>query len=301
MAGVGRTLVTVGLLLLLFVAYQLWGTGVLTARAQNDLEDEFARLKSDFATTTSTSTTSTDAPTTTTTSAPSTTTTEAAPTVGAPIPSGLPRIGAGDPLGRIRIPKIGVDWVFVQGTSRADLKKGPGHYPDTPIPGQVGNAAIAGHRTTYGAPFYRLDELAAGDEIEIETLTGSYTYRVRELLVVAPTAVEVVRNTPNAQLTLTTCNPRFSARQRLVAVADLVEEVSDRPLRPGRIDAIDQPPRLAVDDGLEEGLQGDPAGRGITVAWGVAVAAVGLAWWWVFRRWRLPATWWRARCRSSRC
>jgi sortase A len=264
-------LITAGVLVLLFVVYQLWGTGIQEARAQSSLEDEFEEFLSEAGTAAAEGTT-------TPTTAPAETTVPPTPPDG-------------DAVAHLVIPAIGVDKIIVEGVSVADLKRGPGHYPGSPLPGQPGNAAIAGHRTTYGAPFYRLDELDAGDEIEIETLTGSYTYRVRELLVVAPTAVEVVRNTPNAQLTLTTCNPRFSARQRLVAVADLVEEVSDRPLRPGRIGAIDRPPRLAVDDGLEEGLQGDPAGRGITVAWGVAVAAVGLAWWWVFRRWRLPATW----------
>ena len=80
----------------------------------------------------------------------------------------------------LRIAKIGLNKVIVQGTSTADLRQGPGHYPGTPLPGEQGNAAIAGHRTTYGAPFYNLDELAPGDLIEITTVQGTFTYRVTQ-------------------------------------------------------------------------------------------------------------------------
>ena len=81
-------------------------------------------------------------------------------------------------MATIRIPKIGVDKAVIQGVGVPDLKKGPGHYPSTPLPGQPGNAAIAGHRTTYGAPFYRLDELAPGDKILVATKQGHFEYKV---------------------------------------------------------------------------------------------------------------------------
>ncbi|HEX5616375.1 MAG TPA: class E sortase [Acidimicrobiia bacterium] len=280
-AAFGRSLVTVGILILLFVGYQLWGTGFLTARAQNDLEDELDGLRRQVAeqTTTSTGPTPTTEP-----GGPTTTTT-------APDLSKLPRIGEGDPVGRIVIEAIGVDWVFVQGTSRDDLKKGPGHFPATPMPGQNGNAAIAGHRTTYGAPFHRLDELRPGDTIVTETLAGRYEYRVRELLVVRPSEIGVVANTPDPQLTLTTCNPKYSARERLVVKADLVVENSDEP--------TDESPVIIDDDfaddevaaGLEEGLSGDPVSRSPTVLWGAITLLVGLAWWFAYRRFRHPLTW----------
>ena len=98
----------------------------------------------------------------------------------------MPPPPEGDAIGLIRIPKIGLDRAIVQGVTVPDLRKGPGHYPDSPMPGQLGNAAIAGHRTTYGAPFNRLDELVAGDEITIVTLAGTFHYPVTEQLVVSP-------------------------------------------------------------------------------------------------------------------
>jgi sortase A len=192
----------------------------------------------------------------------------------------------GEAVGTIEIPTIGVNKVFVEGTGREDLKKGPGHYPDTPLPGQIGNAAIAGHRTTYGQPFFDLDKLAPGDEIITTTLAGRYTYEVREILIVNPEDVYVVANTPDAQLTLTTCQPKFSARQRLVVKAALVPADS-APTVEAPPDTAGQipPPTLA------EGLDGESKPLGPAYGWGAIVAAVGLAWWWAFRRWRHPLTW----------
>jgi sortase A len=121
------------------------------------------------------------------------------------------------------IPKIGVDKYVVQGTSDDDLRRGPGHYPGTVLPGQKGNAAIAGHRTTYGAPFFKLNELHVGDLIDVTDLQGRrWVYTVSQPpLVVNPSDVAVLDPTPFAQLTLTTCNPRFSATSRLIVVARL--------------------------------------------------------------------------------
>lgn len=127
----------------------------------------------------------------------------------------------GEPIGRIQIPKINVDWVFVEGIDPEDLKKGPGHYPGTPLPGGEGNAAIAGHRTTYGAPFNRLDELQQGDEITVTNGAEVYLYRVAEIKIVDPSDLSVVAPTADSRLTLTTCNPKFSAKQRLIIVAGL--------------------------------------------------------------------------------
>jgi len=124
---------------------------------------------------------------------------------------------------RISVPSLDLEAVVFEGVSSATLAKGPGHMPGTPIPGQPGNSVISGHRTTYGRPFYDFDLLAAGDRIEVETSIGLHVYEVRESFVVAPTDVWVTDNKSGAWLTLTTCHPRFSARERLIITAELVE------------------------------------------------------------------------------
>ena len=127
----------------------------------------------------------------------------------------------GDPLGRIRIPEIGVSDVFVEGTDAGDLRRGPGHYPATPMPGQRGTVAIAGHRTTYGAPFHDVDDLAKGDRIELDMPYGRFTYRVERLKIVAPTAVEVTDPVGYDRLVLSACHPLYSAAQRIIVFARL--------------------------------------------------------------------------------
>jgi sortase A len=275
-------LVTLGLLILLFVAYQLWGTGLITARAQDNLKDDFARAREQYAT----------EQTTTTRPGPTSTTVFPATSTTSPVRPAPPVPPEGEVEGTITIPKIGVNWAFVEGVSRDDLKKGPGHYPDTPMPGTMGNAAIAGHRTTYGAPFGNVDQLQPGDEINIETLAGKFTYEMTSQLIVKPTDVHVVDNTLDAQLTLTSCHPKFSAEQRIVIKAKLVANKSDRPTRP-------QPQKPASRGGktvsrqtvLEEGLSGQERSASSAVGWGLAVLILGLAWWWAFRRWRHPIVW----------
>jgi sortase A len=131
------------------------------------------------------------------------------------------RSESGDPLGRIEIPKIGVSDVFVQGTGTSDLRKGPGHYPDTPLPGQHGTVAIAGHRTTYGAPFHDVDDLRPGDRIELAMPYGRFEYRVERTRIVAPTAVWVTDRVGYDRLILSACHPLYSAAQRIVVFARL--------------------------------------------------------------------------------
>jgi sortase A len=131
------------------------------------------------------------------------------------------RSGPGDPLGRIRMASIGVSDVFVEGTGTADLRKGPGHYPATPLPGERGTVGIAGHRTTYGAPFRRLDDLRRGDRIELAMPYGRFTYRVARTQIVAPTATWVTDRAPRDRLILSACHPLYSAARRIVVFADL--------------------------------------------------------------------------------
>src|SRR5205807_2116702 len=178
--AVGRTLIAFGTLMLLFVAYELWGTNIAEARSQKQLKREFARVLASTTTTTPPRTT----PVTTSTAVPT------------PVP-------AGEAVALLEIPKIGVNKAVVNGVGVPDLKKGPGHYPDTPLPGEAGNAAIAGHRTTYGAPFNRLDELKPGDEILVATRTGKFRYQVDTSIVVKPTEVAVLNPTSDNRLTLT--------------------------------------------------------------------------------------------------
>lgn len=132
-------------------------------------------------------------------------------------------IETGDALTRLRIPAIKVDVVVVEGTTASALRAGAGHYVNTPLPCEQGNVAIAGHRTTYGRPFSHVDVLKAGDEITLETPVGTCTYRIdRAPYVVTPLDTSVLNPTPDATLTLTTCHPKGSARQRLIIKARLV-------------------------------------------------------------------------------
>ena len=129
----------------------------------------------------------------------------------------------GVPIAEFRIPDIDLDAVVFEGVTPETLRNGPGHMPWTPIPGQPGNAVISGHRTTYGAPFYDLDLLEPGDEIEVDTAIGTHVYTVRETVIVTPTDVWVTDPRPGAWLTLTTCHPKLSARERLIVFAELTE------------------------------------------------------------------------------
>jgi sortase A len=286
LSGVGRLLIWAGALVLLFVAYQLWGTNLAEARAQGDLEDDFVALLE-----------STD------TTAPSTTTTttvaddEPAPTTTAVSPPPPPI--EGEAVARIVIPRIGVDKIVVSGVSRDDLKRAPGHYPGTPLPGQPGNAAIAGHRTTYGAPFHRVDELEPGDEILVTTLQGSFRYEVFGTEIVLPSAVEVVQDQGDDRLTLTSCHPKFSARQRIVISARLVDEPAPAPPpRPAEptTELADEPRTdepfpdepLPEASGPElETLDGDDTRTaGPAIRWGAVTAAVWLAFYVLSRAWR---------------
>ena len=127
----------------------------------------------------------------------------------------------GVPIGEMRVPAIGLDAVVFEGVTPPTLRDGPGHMPWTPLPGQPGNAVISGHRTTYGAPFFDLDLLEPGDEIEVDTVIGTHVYTVRETIIVMPTDVWVTDVRQGAWLTLTTCHPKLSARERLIVFAEL--------------------------------------------------------------------------------
>ena len=212
----GWTLIWLGVFFFGWLGYELWGTGIQNAQAQatlqESLSDRFASYEPSII--------DPDPGPDTEAPEPSTLGTSEAPTVQL---LDEPTADVGDPIGRIVIPEANVDEVVVEGVDPESLQKGPGHMPWTPLPGQPGNAVVSGHRTTYGAPFFDLDLLDVGDEIFVDTLIGRHTYRVRESLIVDPTDVWVTEPREGAWLTLTTCTPKYSAAQRLIIFAELVD------------------------------------------------------------------------------
>jgi sortase A len=189
----------IGAILILFAAWQLWGTSIAQHQSQDALKSQFqSRVHQ-----------------------------AVKPTAGftlAPATANLPDPPQGTVMALLQIPKISLDQYVVSGTAANDLALGPGHYLHTAQPGQAGNVAIAGHRTTHGAPFNRLAELATGDPIYLTTLSGQrLTYIVAATpYPVSPSNVSVLNNFNDNRLTLTTCNPEYSAVQRLIVVAGYV-------------------------------------------------------------------------------
>ncbi|MEX1140879.1 MAG: class E sortase [Thermoleophilaceae bacterium] len=133
----------------------------------------------------------------------------------------------GDAIAKIEIPAIGVSEYVVEGTDTGDLRKGPGHYPDTPLPGEPGTAAIAGHRTTYGAPFREIDQLDRGDRITLATPGRRYVYRVEQTKIVDDQDLSVLDPAGYRRLVLSACHPLYSAEQRIVAFARQVGNVRE--------------------------------------------------------------------------
>lgn len=212
LAIAGRTFLGLSLLIALFLFYQLFVTDLINSRSQAAAADELVVVMAQRRDDLTSPSTTTPASTTTTLQV-----------VELPELLVEPEVPVGEPFARLIIDRIALDAVVFEGVDRTTLKSGPGHMPGTPLPGQPGNAVISGHRTTYGRPFYDLDLLVVGDEIEVETALGISTYSVREILIVAPTDVWVADHIDGAWLTLTTCHPRFSAAQRLIIQAELID------------------------------------------------------------------------------
>lgn len=203
-------LVTIGAVFLLFAGYQVFWTTARSTQAQQRVVENL-ELQWQLP------------------AAPVTPTAPAAqgPTALAQAQAAPP----GEAFALLRIPRFGADYrmPLVEGTTQADLDQGVGHYPGTALPGQVGNLGIAGHRVTHGQPFRHLDELQVGDPLIVETRTDVFTYRVQGSEVVAPDQGDVLLPVPRrpgveataAVMTLTTCHPEWSARQRLIVHAQL--------------------------------------------------------------------------------
>ena len=188
----GRTMIVAGLLLLSFVAYQLWGTGIVEGRSQTAIAKQFVKPQ--------------------------------------PI---QPQLGG--LVGRITIPSIGVSKYVVAGVRLKDLERGPGLFPGSPLPGQKGNVAIAGHRTTFGAPFSRIDELRGNERIILESKDGTFTYIVNgepKIVLATDTAVAKTTNPDIATITLVSCYPKWTSTKRIVVVATLDSTVLPLPATP---------------------------------------------------------------------
>ena len=188
----GRTMIVAGLLLLSFVAYQLWGTGIVEGRSQTAIAKQFVKPQ--------------------------------------PI---QPQLGG--LVGRITIPSIGVSKYVVAGVRLKDLERGPGLFPGSPMPGQKGNVAIAGHRTTFGAPFSRIDELRGNERIVLESKDGTFTYIVNgepKIVLATDTAVAKTTNPDIATITLVSCYPKWTSTKRIVVVATLDSTVLPLPATP---------------------------------------------------------------------
>ena len=280
LGAVGRIMVTTGVVLLLLVAYQLWGTNLQTDRSQAELRERFA-AEAEARTSAGAAR---PAPAVSTTALPRNTTpgtASATTTAPAEVAASTGPIAEGTPVGRISIPSIGLrDFYVVEGTSVAQLKRGAGHYESTPLPGQKGNAAIAGHRTTYGAPFHNIDKAAIGDLIVVDTFQGRFRYEVTEQRIVAPSDVSVLDDRGDNRLTLTACHPKYSARQRIIVSAELVgdtvpelpgQRASDPTKKAASAPEARTVPRTSIDD-----YPSEPIIRVPGAWWGVACAAVWL-------------------------
>ena len=191
----GRTFITLGILVLLFAGYQNWVTDTTQHRSQSALQKEVTKVI------TGKPVTSVFGPNT-------------------PLPTSKDP-GVGHWLGMLSIPTISLNQVIVDGTDKSQLQLGPGHYIGTAMPGEVGNVGIAGHRTTWGRPFRNLDKLHKGDQIFISTPRAAVMYHVVWIKVVSPTDMSVIAPTTTPSLTLTTCNPPYSAASRLIVRAEL--------------------------------------------------------------------------------
>ena len=264
-AMVGTGLRNLGILLLLFVAFQLWGTAALEHRDQARLRHSF-QIAVASQPSPSTNVPSGDGTDPATVTPPS--------TVAAPPPA-----PSGEAVAVIKIPKIGVEQAVVEGTGVGDLRKGPGHYRNTPLPGQPGNAAIAGHRTTYGAPFNRIDELAPGDAILVTTLQGNFKYLVSEApFPVSPRQNDVLFPKNDNRITLTTCHPKYSAEKRLIVVAKLAPRV-----KPAAAPKVSKTPRKIAS--VDASTAGDTGAALPALMWAALVGAAYFGMVWLSRRW----------------
>lgn len=211
--GLGELFITLGLVLLLFVGWQLWWTDVVSNRAQDQTTRDLEQMWK-----------------------PRVVPKPGEPPAPAPVEPAVSSVTFGSAFALIRVPRFGRDYVrpILQGTDLSILDEGVGHYADSASPGAVGNFAVAGHRVTYGKPFNQIAELRTGDPIVVETRTTWYVYRVVRHTIVTPDRVDVVAPVPERpgvrptarMMTMTACHPEFSARLRYVVFSQLAQTIS---------------------------------------------------------------------------
>lgn len=209
---VGELLITAGVIVMLFVGYQLVWTNLQADRAANAQSDELEQRWGERS--------------------------PEDPEFDLPLKNGKA-------FALLRIPRLGDNYrvPIVEGVSLEDLAQGVGHYPATALPGEIGNFSVAGHRATNGEPFAYLDQVNTGDDVVVETGTTWYTYKVIKEYIVAPTQVGVILPVPNEPdavsrrrlMTLTTCNPRWDSYERLIFHAKLVDELPKGQGRPAAL------------------------------------------------------------------
>jgi sortase A len=198
---VGEVMITFGLVILLFAAYEVWGKAAIINAHQQDLDHQLAQSWG------------------TPSSSPTATAGPRKPVLPPP---------AGNAIGRLYIPRLKLQWVVVQGVSLRDIRYAPGHYPGTAMPGRTGNFAVAGHRIP--GIFWDLDRVRSGDYLVMETRTNWYVYRVYQNEIVTPHSIQVIAAVPDhpgqvaskANITLTTCNPKWDNYQRMIVHGTLV-------------------------------------------------------------------------------
>lgn len=208
--GFGQLLITAGLVVLLFAAYQIWGKGFQVDSEQGRLDQQLSQNWNP----------SGQSPT----------------NIGSPLP--------GKAIARMYVPRLNKKWVVVEGVSLADIKLTPGHYPDSQQPGQIGNFAVAGHRIP--AIFWDLDLLKNGDAIVVETRSEWFVYKVSQSKIVLPTATEVVAAVPGkkdaqptqSMVTLTTCNPKWDNYERLIVHGTLASKLPKSAGRPADLGSM---------------------------------------------------------------
>ncbi|MBX6750396.1 MAG: class E sortase, partial [Micromonosporaceae bacterium] len=219
---IGEVITTLGLVVALFSAYEIWGRAAEVAEHQKALD---AQLEQQWA------------------EEPTVAPTEPADAPADPTPEPL-AVSPGDAIGRLYLPRLRSSWVVVEGVDPQDIEYAPGHYPDTAMPGQIGNFSVAGHRSP--AIFWDLDRVQAGDAVIVETHSQWYIYRVTQVRIVPPTALEVVAPVPSqpgvqpteANLTITTCNPRWNNYERLVVHATLARTQATSAGRPAELEGL---------------------------------------------------------------
>ena len=200
----GSVFIFLGMSILFFVLYELVGTSAITKGRQSELQREFTAQLAQPGT--------------------------LGPEFTGGLGLGRSKGGKVSALARLKIPSISVNVIVVEGVTLDDLSYGPGHYPQTDLFGEGGSVGVAGHRTGWSAPFFNLDKLRPGDEVIVETTKATYTYRVTDMTIVSPSHSEVLDGNPKSkaaeQLVLTTCTPKFTARDRLIVFTDLIKTVA---------------------------------------------------------------------------